>query len=105
MEKDFCYFSNRVDDERIVSSYKQFANVLPIYRLEFVSLPLIHSPCGDIFVRDGIGRPVETERDVTVSERREPRAVGDMETMGADSEIVEQGVLVIGRLAPDHGSS
>lgn len=40
-----------------------------------------------------------------MSERGEPRAVGDMETMGPDSEIVEQGVLVIGGLAPDHGSS
>lgn len=48
---------------------------------------------------------METERDVTVSERGEPRAVGDMETMGPDSEIIEQGVLVIGGLAPDHGSS
>lgn len=66
---------------------------------------MIHSPCGDIFVRNGVGRPVETERDVTVSERGEPRAVGHMETMGADSEIVEQGVFVIGGLAPDHGSS
>lgn len=47
---------------------------------------------------------METERDVTVSERGEPRAVGDVETMGADSEIVEQGVL-LGGLAPDHGSS
>lgn len=62
-----------------------------------------YSSRSDIFVRHGAGRSMETERDITVSKRWQSRAVGDMETMESDSETVEQGVLVTGRLAADHG--
>ena len=47
------------------------------------------SSSSDILVWYGAGCSMETERDVTMSKRREPRTIGDMETMGPDSEIVQ----------------